>query len=118
MSGALLRFRVLAYVVGVLLVLLVCVGVPLRYLADVPQVSRTVSPVHGLMFVVYLVALGDLARRMGWGVRRVLLLALAGVVPFLSFVAERGVTREVQARALTGVGAVRDRADPGARPRR
>ncbi len=99
MRGALLRFRVLAYVVGVLLVLLVCVGVPLRYLADVPQVSRTVSPVHGLMFMVYLVALVDLARRMGWGARRVLVLALAGVVPFLSFVAERGVTREVRARA-------------------
>ena len=98
MRGALLRYRVLAYVVGVLLVLLVCVGVPLRYLAGVPEVSRTVSPVHGLMFVVYLVALGDLGRRMGWPLKRLLVLALAGVVPFLSFFAERGVTREVQAR--------------------
>lgn len=98
MRGALLRFRVLAYVVGVLLVLLVCVGVPLRYLAGIPEVSRTVSPVHGLMFVVYLVALLDLGRRMQWPLRRLLLLALAGVVPFLSFFAERGVTREVQAR--------------------
>lgn len=98
MRGALLRFRVLAYVVGVLLVLLVCVGVPLRYLAGIPEVSRTVSPVHGLMFVVYLLALADLARHMGWGLKRVALLALAGVVPFLSFAAERGVTREVRAR--------------------
>ena len=71
MRGALLRYRVLAYVVGVLLVLLVCVGVPLRYLAGVPEVSRTVSPVHGLVFVVYLVALADLARHAGWGVKRV-----------------------------------------------
>lgn len=98
MSGALLRYRVLAYLVGVLLVLLVCVGVPLRYLAGIPEVSRTVSPVHGFVFVVYLVALADLARHAGWGLKRVLLLALSGVVPFLSFFAERGVTREVQAR--------------------
>ena len=98
MRGALLRFRVLAYVVGVLLVLLVCVGVPLRYLAGIPQVSRTVSPVHGLVFVVYLVALADLARQAGWGLKRVLLLALCGVVPFLSFVVERRVTRELQPR--------------------
>lgn len=99
LSGALLRFRLLAWVVGVLLVLLT-IGVVLRYGFGVPELSRTVSPVHGLMFVVYLVALVDLARRMGWGVKRLLLLALAGVVPLLSFVAERGVTREVQARAL------------------
>ena len=97
MSGALLRYRVLAYVVGVLLVLLVVVGVPLRYLAGVPQVSQTVSPVHGLMFVVYLGALVDLSRRMRWGLGRMALLALAGVVPFLSFVVERRVTREVRA---------------------
>lgn len=99
MSGALLRYRVLAYVVGVLLVVLVFVAVPLRYLAGVPELSGVVSPVHGLMFVVYLVALVDLWRRMGWPVRRLLVLALAGVVPFLSFVAEREVTREVRARA-------------------
>ena len=98
MRGALLRFRVLAYVVGVLLVLLVCVGVPLRYLAGIPEVSRTVSPVHGLMFVVYLVALVDLCRQAGWGVKRLLVLALAGVVPFLSFVVERRVTRELAGR--------------------
>ncbi len=99
MSGALLRFRVLAYAVGVLLVVLVLVGVPLRYLAGIPEVSRTVSPVHGLVFVVYLVTLVDLARRVGWGVKRVLLLALCGVVPFLSFVVERRVTRELRASA-------------------
>ncbi|MFY9914781.1 MAG: DUF3817 domain-containing protein, partial [Nocardioidaceae bacterium] len=32
MSGALLRYRVMAYVVGTLLIVLVCIGVPLKYL--------------------------------------------------------------------------------------
>lgn len=98
-AGALLRYRVLAYVVGTLLVVLVCVGVPLNYLADRPGVSSVVAPVHGWVFVVYLVAMVDLARRTGWDVRRMLLIALAGVVPFLTFFVERKVTREVRAHA-------------------
>lgn len=97
MSGALLRYRVLAWVVGTLLLLLT-LGVVLRYGFDRPTLSRTVSPVHGFLFIVYLVAMVDLGRRVGWTVRRMLVLALAGVVPLLSFVAERGVTRELRAR--------------------
>jgi integral membrane protein len=96
-TGALLRFRVLAWIVGTLLLLLT-LGVVLRYGFDRPTLSRTVSPVHGFMFIVYLVAMGDLGRRVGWPVKRMLVLALAGVVPVLSFVAERGVTRELRAR--------------------
>src|SRR5690606_36582218 len=37
-GAALKRYRVMAYVVGVALVLLVVVGMPLKYLADQPQV--------------------------------------------------------------------------------
>lgn len=98
MSGALLRFRVLAFAVGVLLLLL-CVGLVLKYGYGREQLAEAVSQVHGLSFILYLVGLYDLGRRMGWTWQRQLLLALAGVVPFLSFVAERGVVREVQARA-------------------
>lgn len=97
MSGALLRFRVLAVVVGSLLLLL-CAGLVLKYGYDRPRLAEGVSQVHGLSFILYLVGLYDLGRRMGWGWQRLLGLALAGVVPFLSFVAERGVVREVQAR--------------------
>jgi integral membrane protein len=96
-TGALLRFRVLAWVVGTLLLLLT-LGVVLRYGFDRPTLSRTVSPVHGLLYIVYLVAMADLGRRVGWPVKRMAVLALAGVVPLLSFVAERGVTRELRAR--------------------
>ena len=97
MSAALLRFRVLALTVGSLLLLL-CTGLVLKYGYDRPGLAEGVSQVHGLSFILYLVALYDLGRRMGWPWQRLLVLALAGVVPFLSFVAERGVVREVRAR--------------------
>jgi integral membrane protein len=92
MSGALIRFRVIAYLVGGFLLLLTA-GVVLRYGFDEPRLSETVSPIHGFLYMLYLVAVFDLGRRARWSVKRMALVMLAGTIPFLSFVAERMVTR-------------------------
>ena len=93
MSGALLRFRVIANVVGVVLVVFILVAVPIRYLAGEPHLSETISPIHGFLYVVYLLATVDLSRRSGWSVQRTVGVMLAGTVPFLSFYVERRTTR-------------------------
>jgi integral membrane protein len=98
MRGALLRYRVLAYVVGVGLIVLVCIGVPLRYLAGDKTVVAIVGPLHGFLYIVYCLLALDLARRARWSLIRTGLVVLAGTVPFLSFVAERFVTRDLRAR--------------------
>ncbi|MGH3624165.1 MAG: DUF3817 domain-containing protein [Sciscionella sp.] len=95
--GALLRYRVIAYVVGVGLLVLVLVGVPLEYLADNPAVVGIVGPVHGFLYMVYLALTVDLALKAKWSLRGTVLVMLAGTVPFLSFVAERKVTRRANA---------------------
>jgi integral membrane protein len=96
-SGALQRYRVIANIVGVVLVVFILIAVPVRYLAGEPRMSETISPIHGFLYLVYLVATVDLARRAGWTVLRTLGVMLAGTVPFLSFVVERRTTREVRA---------------------
>ena len=97
LQGALTRYRVLAYVVGVMLLVLVLVAVPLRYAAGVPEVSKVVSPIHGFIYIVYLAAAFDLALKARWTAKGTVLVLLAGVVPFLSFWAERRVTARVRA---------------------
>ena len=100
MTGALLRYRVAAWIVGVLLIALVCVGVPLKYLADVPEISKWVGFVHGVIFYpLYLLLTLDLARRARMSPGRTVLTMIAGTVPFVSFYAERETTRWVQERA-------------------
>jgi integral membrane protein len=97
MSGALVRYRVLAWIVGVLLIVLVCIGVPLKYAADIPEISKWVGFVHGVFFYpLYLIVTLDLARRVHMPPLRTLLTMVAGTVPGLSFVAERATTRWVQ----------------------
>jgi integral membrane protein len=106
MRNALLRYRVMAYVVGTLLVVLVCVGLPLKYgYGDDRVVLWTAIP-HGWLYMALLITAFDLGRRARWSWRRLILIALAGTIPFLSFVAERSATKDVRAK-LAGTEAPR-----------
>ena len=93
--AALKRYRVIAYVVGVMLLVLVFVAMPLKYLGDDPSAVNVVGPLHGFLYVVYLLGAFDLARRVRWSLGRMVMVALAGTIPFLSFYAERKVSHEL-----------------------
>ncbi|SHN42683.1 DUF3817 domain-containing protein [Cryptosporangium aurantiacum] len=94
-KSALTRFRIAAYVVGVGLLVLVLVAMPLKYIGDTPELSAVVSPIHGFLYMVYLAVTLDLALRLRWSVRKIIGVMLAGTVPFLSFVIEHRVHRQV-----------------------
>ena len=97
-EGALQRYRVMAYIVGVGLLVLVLAGVPLQYGADIPQVAQVVGPVHGFLYIVYLAAAFDLARRARFTLWQLAAMVGAGFVPGLAFVIERRVARRVAAQ--------------------
>lgn len=99
-KASLTRFRVMAWVVGVMLILLVLVAMPLKYLADSPGLTELIALPHGFLYAIYLLCSLDLAAKARWSFRRTVLVMLAGTIPFLSFVAERKVTQEVEAVAL------------------
>ena len=103
MTGALIRYRVMAYVVGVGLLVLVLIGVPLQYAADQPGVVAVVGPIHGFLYIVYLAAAYDLARRNHWRLGRLAALVLAGFLPFLAFIVERRVTGGMTASPAVGI---------------
>ena len=97
MEAALTRFRVMAYVVGVLLLILTLVAMPLKYVWNDPTMVAVVGPIHGFVYMVYLVVAFHLAVLARWPWKYTILILLAGTVPFLSFVAERSVTHRVRA---------------------
>ena len=89
-------FKVMAFVVGVGLLILVAEMV-LRYGFDNHVLDWWPQP-HGFIYIVYLVATANLGFKVGWPLGRMVLVMLAGVVPFLSFWAERKVASETEAR--------------------
>ena len=105
MNRLLLAYRVLANVVGVLLVILVFVGIPLNHLADEPIVSQIVAPLHGYLYLGYVVVSFLLSRQFRLPLPRTLLVLLAGLVPFLTFIVERRLTRDITAGTLVDTAA-------------
>lgn len=94
---ALTRWRVMAYVVGVMLLVLLFVAMPLKYLGDSETVIGIVGPMHGFLYAIYLLATLSLGTKSLWSFRRTALVMLGGTIPFLSFYLERRVTASVQA---------------------
>lgn len=108
MHGAVVRYRVMAFVVGTALLVLTAI-VLLQYGFDMKSQMKTpekiVAPVHGYLYIVYLVVAGDLARRAKWRLGRIVLVVCSGFVPFLAFIVEHRVYAQMQAEwAAEGAG--------------
>ncbi|MFD9947765.1 DUF3817 domain-containing protein [Nonomuraea sp. NPDC059023] len=96
MESALKPFRVLAYMVGVMLLVL-CVGMFLNYVVRVTWwPGLIIAQVHGFLYMVYLVTVMNLGMKARWSWPYMLGIMLGGTVPFLSFYVERRVTQRVQ----------------------
>ncbi|WP_370942893.1 DUF3817 domain-containing protein [Amycolatopsis sp. cg5] len=96
LAGPLTRFRGAAYVTGVGLLGL-CFVMVLRYVFDNPEPSAIYSPIHGVLYMIYLALTIDLAIKARWSIKGTVLVLLAGCVPFVSFLVERRVTSRVKA---------------------
>ena len=101
MRAAVLRYRVMAYVTGVVLMVLCFVGIPLQ-VAHHPAVANDVGVVHGILYIIYLVCAWSLARGLRLAVKPTIIMLLAGTVPIMTFIVERWVTRRFINPVLTG----------------
>ena len=106
MRAALTRYRVMAYVTGVVLatatIWLVIGRVWLDY-GDPdarPALYGYLWIAHGWLYFLYLITGVDLAFRVRYSVLRTLGILVAGTIPFMSFVAEHFVRKNIEARHL------------------
>ena len=93
------RLRLAVALEGATLIALVLIASPLKRLADMPQATQIMGPVHGLAFLFFLYVLVEaLAARMigGWAALR---LGLGAFVPFGGVVNERWLARKAEAAA-------------------
>ncbi|MBF0689491.1 MAG: DUF3817 domain-containing protein [Cellulomonas sp.] len=111
--GSLRRYRVMAWITGVMLLIL-CVEMLFKYVLQLPgfnvegdprhEAARIIAMVHGWVYVVYLVTVFDLWSTLRWRLGRLTAMAAAGVVPVMSFVLERRVHADADARIDAAAG--------------
>ena len=120
MKAALLRYQVMATIVGVLLVVLVLVGVPLANFDGTPMwqifpstpaiwlegstphavgeaVTTYLGIAHGWLYMLFLVMAFLLSRKARWDAPFTITTLVCGTIPLVSFWAERRATARVHA---------------------
>jgi integral membrane protein len=113
-KAAVLRYRVMAYVTGVVLMVLCFVGVPLQVAANSPAVANYVGILHGIiLYPIYLVCAWMLAHKLRIGNKQMVIMLLAGTIPVMTFVVERWVTRRFIAPALASQELAAEPVRPG-----
>jgi integral membrane protein len=105
MANAVLRYRVMAYITGAVLLVLCFVGIPLQVAAHNDVIVNDVGTVHGILYMIYLVVAYLLTRRLRLPAGPTLLVLLAGTIPVLTFVVERWVHRRYIVPAQQGQAA-------------
>ena len=126
MNSALTRYRVMATVVGVLLIVLCLIGVPLANFDgsgmwgifpstpawfpvgstahEVGELITTYLGVaHGWLYMIFLLTAFLLSRRAGWDLPFTIVTLVCGTIPVLSFWAEHRATARVRAELATAV---------------
>lgn len=89
------RFQYMAWATGALLGVMTVIGLPFKYVFDGEALWYSIGwQLHGYLYMAYLLVVADLGIKARWGLGRLILTALWGTVPFMSFVAERRLRRE------------------------
>lgn len=111
MKNLLLAYRVMATVVGVLLIVLVLVGLPLNELhllneswfpkgSDAQElgdwISLNLGVAHGWLYMIFVFTAFILSRRAKWEIGFTLVTLICGTIPILSFWSEHRATAKVR----------------------
>ena len=92
MEKALARFKFIAYLAGVVLILFT-IEITLKYsgILEIPWFAQ----LHGIVYMVYVVIAFDMSRKAKLSLRETFLVLIAGTIPVMSFVAESRFRRRV-----------------------
>jgi len=105
MRAAALRYRVMAYITGVLIIVVCFVGIPLQVAANNTFIVNQIGTVHGFLYIVYIIVAYILAQKLKMKLWPTILLLLAGTIPILTFFVERWMNRTYIAPALAAEAA-------------
>ncbi|MBU8685444.1 DUF3817 domain-containing protein [Bacillus haynesii] len=87
------RLRLMGFIEGMSLLILLFIAMPLKYWADYPMAVTIVGSVHGGLFILYLFVLLYATFVLGWSVKWPAAGLVAAFVPFGNFLYDRGLKK-------------------------
>lgn len=93
-----IRLRVVGLAEGISYLVLLFIGVPLKRLGGYPEVVELIGPIHGLLFVLYVLTVIQAKTEYNWPLGKTGLALLASIIPGGTFYADHKIFRHLQAR--------------------
>lgn len=88
------RLRLIGFLEGISLLLLVFVAVPLKYLAHEPIFTKAIGPVHGALFLLFIFNTLSVGVEQSWKFRDTTWKVLiACIIPFGTFYIDRRILK-------------------------
>jgi len=80
-----MAFRIVSYLEGISYILLIGIGVPMKYFMQDPTLVKAVGMPHGLLFVAYVVLAFYVKDIFKWNTKTFLWVLAASFIPFGTF---------------------------------
>jgi integral membrane protein len=82
-------FRVIAFLEGASLLLLLFFAMPMKYYFQEPIFVKTIGMAHGVLFVIYIILAIMAKIELNWSFKKMGIICLASVLPFGTFYVEK-----------------------------
>lgn len=92
------RFKWISLAEGLSFLLLLGIAMPLKYVFDLPLAVKYVGWAHGILFVVYILAVFPTARSLKWEFGRTFFALFASILPFGPFIFDRNLKKSQQTK--------------------
>lgn len=91
-------FRKAGVAEGISFLLLLCIAMPLKYMAGIPEAVKYTGWIHGLLFIYYCYLVIVAGQEYKWSFGRIFLAFLASLLPFGPFIFDRMFLRAAPER--------------------
>ncbi|HEX8060213.1 MAG TPA: DUF3817 domain-containing protein [Cyclobacteriaceae bacterium] len=96
MNKSIRGLRLIGIAEGFSFLILLLIAMPLKYVFDFPLAVKYVGWAHGLLFILYVVAVLAAIRAMNWGIKGVAVAVIASLLPAGTFVLDRSLRKREQ----------------------
>ncbi|WP_169082944.1 DUF3817 domain-containing protein [Paenibacillus sp. PL91] len=88
------RLRFVGLFEGISFLVLLLIAMPLKYWADIPEAVAIAGSLHGLLFVLYMLALLHVWIACRWSIFKVAAAFIAAFLPLGTFVLDKKLLRD------------------------
>ena len=85
------RLRIIGFIEGISFLLLMGIGVPLKYFGGYEHATQELGMAHGVLFIGYCISLIPVFFQQKWSIKTGFLAFVASLLPFGTFVADHKI---------------------------